>query len=197
MFKQSVSIIECSKLYNILYEIKQIFSFNIYNYHSLKDFINKIEDNNIECINSLIIVDKNDNKLLSHKKINRNNILFCDKFPIRIEKFLDRINTQLIKKKYNFQSNVKIKKYLLNLNSRIISFEKKELKLTEREIDIILFLNNNNEQSVKKLQNEVWRYSLGLETHTVETHIYRLRRKIKDKFNDENFILSYDDGYKI
>jgi len=197
MFKQSVSIIECSKLYNILYEIKQIFSFNIYNYHSLKDFINKIEDNNIECINSLIIVDKNDNKLLSHKKINRNNILFCDKFPIRIEKFLDRINTQLIQKKYNFQSNVKIKKYLLNLNSRIISFEKKELKLTEREIDIILFLNNNNEQSVKKLQNEVWRYSLGLETHTVETHIYRLRRKIKDKFNDENFILSYDDGYKI
>jgi len=197
MFKQSVSIIECSKLYNILYEIKQIFSFNIYNYHSLKDFINKIEDNNIECINSLIIVDKNDNKLLSHKKINRNNILFCDKFPIRIEKFLDRINTQLIKKKYNFQSNVKIKKYLLNLNSRIISFEKKELKLTEREIDIILFLNNNNEQSVKKLQNEVWRYSLDLETHTVETHIYRLRRKIKDKFNDENFILSYDDGYKI
>ena len=197
MFKQSVSIIECSKLYNILYEIKQIFSFNIYNYHSLKDFIYKIEDNNIECINSLIIVDKNDNKLLSHKKINRNNILFCDKFPIRIEKFLDRINTQLIKKKYNFQSNVKIKKYFLNLNSRIISFEKKELKLTEREIDIILFLNNNNEQSVKKLQNEVWRYSLGLETHTVETHIYRLRRKIKDKFNDENFILSYDDGYKI
>ena len=197
MFKQSVSIIECSKLYNILYEIKQIFSFNIYNYHSLKDFINKIEDNNIECINSLIIVDKNDNKLLSHKKINRNNILFCDKFPIRIEKFLDRINTQLIKKKYNFQSNVKIKKYFLNLNSRIISFEKKELKLTEREIDIILFLNNNNEQSVKKLQNEVWRYSLDLETHTVETHIYRLRRKIKDKFNDQNFILSYDDGYKI
>jgi len=197
MFKQSVSIIECSKLYNILYEIKQIFSFNIYNYHSLKDFIYKIEDNNIECINSLIIVDKNDNKLLSHKKINRNNILFCDKFPIRIEKFLDRINTQLIQKKYNFQSNVKIKKYFLNLNSRIISFEKKELKLTEREIDIILFLNNNNEQSVKKLQNEVWRYSLGLETHTVETHIYRLRRKIKDKFNDENFILSYDDGYKI
>jgi len=197
MFKQSVSIIECSKLYNILYEIKQIFSFNIYNYHSLKDFINKIEDNNIECINSLIIVDKNDNKLLSHKKINRNNILFFDKFPIRIEKFLDRINTQLIQKKYNFQSNVKIKKYFLNLNSRIISFEKKELKLTEREIDIILFLNNNNEQSVKKLQNEVWRYSLDLETHTVETHIYRLRRKIKDKFNDENFILSYDDGYKI
>ena len=198
MFKQSVSIIECSKLYNILYEIKQIFSFNIYNYHSLKDFINKIEDNNIECINSLIIVDKNDNKLLSHKKININNILFCDKFPIRIEKFLDRINTQLIKKKYNFQSNVKIKKYLLNLNSRIISFEKKELKLTEREIDIILFLKNQSiPQSVNMMQNKVWGYSSDLETHTVETHIYRLRKKIKDKFNDENFITSEEEGYKI
>jgi hypothetical protein len=197
MFKQSVSIIECSKLYNILFEIKEIFSFNIYNYHNLKDFISKIENNNMESINSLIIVDKNDNKLLSHKKINRNNILFCDEFPIRIEKFLDRINTQLIQKKYNFQSKIEIKKYILNLNSRVISFKKKELKLTEREIDIILFLNNNSEQSVEKLQNEVWRYSLGLETHTVETHIYRLRKKIKDQFDDENFILSYDNGYKI
>ena len=197
MFKQSVSIIECSKLYNILFEIKEIFSFNIYNYHNLKDFISKIENNNMESINSLIIVDKNDNKLLSHKKINKNNILFCDEFPIRIEKFLDRINTQLIQKKYNFQSKIEIKKYILNLNSRVISFKKKELKLTEREIDIILFLNNNSEQSVEKLQNEVWRYSLGLETHTVETHIYRLRKKIKDQFDDENFILSYDNGYKI
>jgi len=197
MFKQSVSIVECFKLYNILYEIKEIFSFNIYNYHNLKDFINTIEDNNVESINSLIIIDKNDSKLLSHKKINTNNIVFFNEFPIRIEKFLDRINTQLIQKKYNYQSKIEIKKYLLNLNSRVISFEKKDLKLTEREIDIILHLNNNNEQSIEKLQNEVWRYSLGLETHTVETHIYRLRKKIKDKFNDENFILSCEDGYKI
>ena len=197
MFKQSVSIVECFKLYNILYEIKEIFSFNIYNYHNLKDFINTIEDNNVESINSLIIIDKNDSKLLSHKKINTNNIVFFNEFPIHIEKFLDRINTQLIQKKYNYQSKIEIKKYLLNLNSRVISFEKKDLKLTEREIDIILHLNNNNEQSIEKLQNEVWRYSLGLETHTVETHIYRLRKKIKDKFNDENFILSCEDGYKI
>ena len=84
------------------------------------------------------------------------------------------------------------------MNSRIISNLKNELKLTEREIDIITFLNDNNlPQSIKQLQNQVWGYSPDLETHTVETHIYRLRKKIKDKFNDEKFIKSLDSGYQI
>ena len=74
----------------------------------------------------------------------------------------------------------------------------KELKLTEREIDIILFLKNQIiPQSVNMMQNKVWGYSSDLETHTVETHIYRLRKKIKDKFNDKNFITSEEEGYKI
>ena len=121
-----------------------------------------------------------------------------DTWPLKIEKLLDKINTQLIKQKYNFHSKLDIKNYTLNFNSRIISNKMKELKLTEREIDIILFLkDNSNPQSVSMLQNKVWGYSSDLETHTVETHIYRLRKKIKDKFNDENFIISEDTGYKI
>ena len=72
------------------------------------------------------------------------------------------------------------------------------MKLTEREIDIILFLNQNKTpQSVDTLQNKVWGHLFDLETHTVETHIYRLRKKIKEKFNDINFIISHDDGYVI
>ena len=124
--------------------------------------------------------------------------MLINELPISVEKLLDKINAQLIKQKYNFQSNFNIKDYLLNLNSRVISKKKNELKLTEKEIDIILFLNNKKTpQSVVSLENEVWGHSFQLETHTVETHVYRLRKKIKNKFNDENFIISYEEGYKI
>ena len=84
------------------------------------------------------------------------------------------------------------------MNSRIISNKNNSLKLTEKEIDIILFLNKQKKpQKVKILQNKVWGYSLELETHTVETHIYRLRKKIIAKFDDKNFISSDDNGYFI
>ena len=198
MFKQSVSLVEFPNLYNILYEINNLFSFKIFNYANSKQFLQEIESNNVECINSTIIVNKKNQLLLSNNKINNNNILLLNKLPLKIEKIFDEINIQLIKQKYNFHSKLNIKDYTLNFNTRIISDQKKELKLTEREIDIILFLKNKNTpQSVSMLQNKVWGYSFDLETHTVETHIYRLRKKIKDKFNDENFIISEDEGYQI
>ena len=198
MFKQSVSLVEFPNLYNILFEIDNLFSFKIFNYANSKQFLQEIESNNVECINSTIIVNKKNQLLLSNNKINNNNILLLNKLPLKIEKIFDEINIQLIKQKYNFHSKLNIKDYTLNFNTRIISDQKKELKLTEREIDIILFLKNKNTpQSVSMLQNKVWGYSFDLETHTVETHIYRLRKKIKDKFNDENFIISEDEGYQI
>mgnify|MGYP001493955040 CR=1 FL=1 len=198
MSKQLVCLVEFSKLFNILEEIDNLFTFNILNYSNSKDFLKEIESENTECINSTIILEKKNHILFSNNKVNVNNILVFDRYPLKIEKILDKINTQLIKQKYNFQSNLNIKNYVLNLNSRIISSNIKELKLTEREIDIILFLKNNvKPQSVQTLQNKVWDYAFDLETHTVETHIYRLRKKIKDKFNDEKFIISHDDGYLI
>ena len=198
MSKQLVNIVEFTKLYSILSEIKNLFIFNIYNYDDSKDFVKQIELNNAECINSTIIVRNKNSLLVSNPKINQSNILVLDELPMKIEKILDEINSHLIKQKYNFQSKVNINEYILNLNSRTISTKNIELKLTEREIDIILFLNENKKpQSINNLQNNVWDYSFGLETHTVETHIYRLRKKIKDKFSDENFIISYEQGYKI
>ena len=111
---------------------------------------------------------------------------------------LEKINIELIKKKYNDQSSIKILNYLLDLNSKVISKSGNKLKLTEREVDIILFLNESKKpRKVNVLQNEVWGYSSELETHTVETHIYRLRKKILDAFSDNNFIVSNDDGYLI
>jgi hypothetical protein len=198
MFKQSVSLVEFPKLYNILNEINDLFSFNILNYQTSKEFLKEIELNNLECLNSTIIVDKKQHILRSSSQININTILVMDTWPLKIEKILDEINIQLIKQKYNFHSKLNIKNYTLNFNSRIIYNKTKELKLTEKEIDIILFLKNRSiPQSVSIMQNKVWGYSSDLETHTVETHIYRLRKKIKDKFNDENFITSEEKGYKI
>ena len=198
MSKQLVNIVEFTKLYSILSEIKNLFIFNIYNYDDSKDFVKQIELDNAECINSTIIVRNKNSLLVSNPKINQSNILVLDELPMKMEKILDEINSHLIKQKYNFQSKLNIKEYILNFNSRTISTKNVELKLTEREIDIILFLNENKKpQSINNLQNNVWDYSFGLETHTVETHIYRLRKKIKDKFSDENFIISYEQGYKI
>jgi len=198
MFKQSVNIVEFSQLYNILIEVNDLFKFNIYNYQKSEDFIQEIEINNIKCIDSVIIINQKKKNLILVNKIDKNNILLIDELPIKIEKLIEKINIHLIKQKYNFQSNINIKDYVLNINSRIISNKKKQLKLTEREIDIILFLNENEKsQSVANLQSKVWGYSLDLETHTVETHIYRLRKRIIDNFNDNNFIISDKTGYKI
>ena len=198
MSKQSVNIVEFSNLYNILYEIKDLFIFHINNYKNSNHFLQDIESNIIDHDNSIIIVNNKKHELFSNNKINNHNILVFDGLPLKIEKIIDKINTHLIKKKYNFQSKLNIKNYVLNLNSRIISYNLCELKLTEREIDIIMFLKDKAiPQSVVSLQNEVWGYSDSLETHTVETHIYRLRKKIKDKFNDEKFITSHDGGYSI
>ena len=198
MFNQSLNIVEYPILYNILVEIQNIFKFNIRYYKSLDNFIADTKSNNTENLSSIIIVDRKNHELFSHTNIDKNNILVFDNLPIKIEKFIDIVNAKLIKQKYNFQSKLIIKNYILNLNSRIISIGKNELKLTEKEIDIILFLNEfKKPQSIDILQNKVWGYSSDLETHTVETHVYRLRKKIKNKFNDDDFIISHNDGYLI
>ena len=108
------------------------------------------------------------------------------------------INLKLIKLKFNNQSKINIKKYELNLNSKFFSKEGLSIKLTEKEIEIILYLyQNKTKHNVMDLQKNIWHYSSDMETHTVETHVYRLRKKISDKFKDENFILSEKNGYFI
>ena len=106
---------------------------------------------------------------------------------LRCNKLVDKINVHLIKQRYDFQSKINLKNYNLNLNSRIISSKNKNLKLTEREIDIILFLKKQTKpKTIEILQNEIWHYSSELETHTVETHIYRLRKKLESTSTMKN-----------
>tara|TARA_B100000674_G_scaffold230420_1_gene189498 strand:- start:346 stop:900 length:555 start_codon:yes stop_codon:yes gene_type:complete len=137
--------------------------------------------------------------LITNKKFPEiKNQLVLNNFPIKIYKLIEIINLAFLKQEYSFKSNIKIGKYELNLNSRMLSLNGKKLDLTEMEANVILFLKNSNEpSSVRKLQKNVWGHVPDLETHTVETHIYRLRKKIKDKFQDDDFIKSFKDGYQI
>ena len=195
MTKQKIHIIDFKILYNILDEIKDYLKFQIL-YH--KDEENFLNSNDLNLNDSLILVKSDKQAFINNEKINRKKIFSISKYPITLDKLVEKLNVNLIKQKYDYQSNICIKNYLLNLNSRTITKNNQNLKLTQKEIDIILFLNDYKKpQKVNMLQNKVWGYSLELETHTVETHIYRLRKKINDKFKDNNFILSNDDGYFI
>ena len=193
MSKSVVNIIDFPGLYNVLFEIKDFLNFEIANFENENVFLEKIEKNNL--IKNYTIVTKN---FLSNKNINQKSVIHLDNKPITFISLIDKINTNLLKQKFSFQSSINIKDYILNLNSRVISKKENELKLTEREIEIILFLKDKKKpQNINILQKEVWSYVTDLETHTVETHIYRLRKKISDKFKDNNFILSSKEGYSI
>ena len=194
MIKQNVFIINYNSLYEILDEIKENLSFKVINYENENDFVN---NSDLDIKNSLIISPHNQ-KLISSKNSNKENFLNFDNFPLQLSKLIELINIQLIKLRFNYQSKVNIKGYELNLNSKFFSKDNLVLKLTEKEIEILLYLNKTKHtHDVSDLQKNIWGYSLDMETHTVETHIYRLRKKISNKFNDKNFIISHPNGYFI
>ena len=194
MIKQNIFIVNFNLLYEILEEIKENLSFTITKFERSEDLI-KVDLLDIK--NSLII-SKPDQKLLLSKNLEEKNLFLMQNFPISINKLTELINIQLIKIKFKHKSKIIIKDYELNLNSKLISRDNINLKLTEKEIEIILYLiKNKMKHSVLDLQKNIWRYSSSMETHTVETHIYRLRKKISDKFNDDELILSNKNGYFI
>ena len=193
MNNQSIIVYNFDILFNILNEVKENLKFNLMKIDKEKDILD-IDKNKYE--NYLILTSESKN--FPNKNINSHKILFLDNLPIKIEKLFDQININLLKQKYNNQSEIALNRYNIDLNSRKIFNEEKSLKLTEKEIEIILFLNSQNKsKNIQDLQKEVWGYISDLETHTVETHIYRLRKKIKENFNDENFIISSKAGYHL
>ena len=191
---QNVFIINFNSLYEVLDEIKENLSFKIIKFENEKDFKKNL---NLDIVDFLII-SKNNHILLLDKNITNKNLLNFNNLPLTLNKFLEQINIKLIKLKFNQQSKIIIKGYELNLNSKSFSKSNLNLKLTEKEIEIILYLNNTKtKHDVADLQKNIWGYSANMETHTVETHIYRLRKKISDLFKDETFILSHKNGYFI
>ena len=178
----------------------------IYEYQILYQIFNEISESlNFEIIQSnekdlkeFNFDQKNNYLIISEKKIEgvKNNLILGN-LPIKFEKLIEIINIKFLKNKFLDQSDVKIGKYNLDLNSRKISFGNKSLNLTERETNLIIFIKDKNNVTVKELQKKVWDYSSDLDTHTVETHIYRLRKKMKETFGNESFIVNTSNGYSI
>ncbi len=186
MNKQNLIIYDFNELFSILNEIKKDLNFNLINV-SRQEFSNL----NLLQLNSYLIVSKKE--ILNVK----NHVIFKN-LPLKISKIIETININFLKIKFNQQSDIDLGNYKLNLNSRKIFDEDKELNLTEKEADIIIFLKNSKKPvSIDELQTHVWGHSSKLETHTVETHIYRLRKKIGKKFNNNEFIISTKQGYNI
>ncbi len=189
MNKQSILIFKLPELFKILNELKDYIDFNVYNFTEKQEFLN-LNKNKYE--NYLILTD------LQNQIEDEKFQLILNKLPDSVYAIIEKINVSLLKQKYSEQSDIIIGKYSIDINSRSIKSNNETLKLTQREIQIILFLKESNfPQNIENLQKKVWGHNSSLETHTVETHIYRLRKKINDKFNDNKFILSNDDGYFI
>jgi hypothetical protein len=194
MIKQNVYIINYNPLYEILYEIKENLSFNIIKFENEDSFI---INSDLGIKNSLIISRPTD-KLLKSKKIIECFLFNVPDFPISLSKLIELISIKLIKLKFNYQSKIEINGYKLNFNSKFFVKDDLSLKLTEKEIEIILYLSQKKiVHNVEDLQKNIWGYSMNMETHTVETHIYRLRKKIFKIFGDENFIVTEKNGYQI
>ncbi|MAV57146.1 MAG: bipartite response regulator [Candidatus Pelagibacter sp.] len=187
-------------------EVKSFFSFNLF----------LIEPNSIESANEkydAIIIESTFEKKVSLEKINIPKILIGNKnlrkntggnyqttlkLPINILKFNQEIIDLCKKSEFGRNSLIKVKDYILDKNERVLKKGKKILKITEKEIHFINMLHNSKKPLSKKyILENIWSYSSDAHTHTVETHIYRLRQKIKQSFNDDNFIQNSKDGYSL
>lgn len=182
----NIIIYQSTILYQILKEIDKELNFKFSLALDLKSLNYEINNSKIDLV-------------ITKKKIsNVSNQFIISDLPIKVFKLIEKLNVELLKKQFDNKSEFIINNYFVNLNSREINFNDLTLKLTEKEIDTIVYLAKAKKPvSIDALQCDVWGYNLDIETHTVETHIYRLRKKISKIFNDENFIISKKEGYLI
>ena len=196
MVNQKLYIINLSNFYDIISELKEHIDYELLKFENKEIFFDKFKTKSISIENSILVVPESEYNLFV-KNINEDQIIKY-KPPINIFKFIENLNVKFIQKKYQDQSNINVKDFFLDINSRELKKDKIILKLTERETDMILFLNNSKKPvNVTTLEKEIWQHSSELETHTVETHIYRLRKKIKAEFGNDDLIKSNKDGYII
>jgi len=182
---QNLIIYKFNGLYQILEELDLDLNFKI----TCTDNENYLTDSE-NLTNSLVISNKKYSAI--------DNQFVLDTGPINIFKLLEKINIEFLKLQFNSQSKVKVNNYIIDLNSREMLIKDNKLKLTEKEINTITYLSKSDKPvSIDELQEKVWSYQSDIETHTVETHIYRLRKKILNTFNDKDFIISEKNGYQI
>ena len=192
---------------NSLTELKNYLSFNLITVDNIKD-IDPIENYQGIIIHEdalkdkkLIDIIKNEtiNKIVFHntKKVNVDQNIEKLALPTSVEQINKIVLNNIIKKKFKINSSLKINNYKLDKNSRRLIKNDISLELTEKEIELIELLKKKSFTKKKEILATIWKYSSDADTHTVETHIYRLRKKIKETFDDEIFIKSEKKGYTI
>jgi hypothetical protein len=204
MHQLNVLVLGPNSFISTLKELKLYLKFNFSsNINSLdKDSILKYDvllfhkeslDNNVLKNNTSLI------KILATKSTDK--FFFFDailKLPATINEINSIIESSVAKKVFNKNSSIKIKDYFLDKNEKKLIKDNKFIILTEKEIQLLeLFIKNKKAISKYKILSVVWNYSSDADTHTVETHIYRLRKKINDNFSDNNFILNNKEGYYL
>ena len=186
MTTQNLIIYKFNVLYHILEELGLDLNIKV----TFVDTENSLNETLKKLNNYLIISNK--------KHLDINNQFILDNTPINIFKLVEKINIEFLKIQFSSQSEFKVKDYIIDLNSREMIINNIKLRLTEKEIKTIIYLSKSNKPiSIDELQEKVWSYQSDIETHTVETHIYRLRKKILSTFNDNEFIISEKNGYQI
>ena len=180
----------------IIYKFKPLFQ--IFEEIGLNQNFNIISINDENLLHDKIKNFKNYLVISNKKKSDIQNQIILDGKPINISKLVEKINIEFLRLQFNNQSHIKINNYIIDLNSREMQLKDIKLKLTEKETNTILYLSKViKPANVIELQENVWGYQSDIETHTVETHIYRLRKKIFNTFNDNEFIMSVKNGYQI
>ena len=201
MHKLNVQILGPSSFISTLNELKTFLKFNC-----LSDDLNNKSNVILFHIDALL-----DKRIKQHIR-NYNSIKICAggkkdltgdydanlELPATIKEVNSIVENTAAKKKFNLNSSIAVKNYLLNKNEKKLSSYDDYIILTEKEVQLLeLFLDNKKPISKDKILSLVWNYASDADTHTVETHIYRLRKKIIDKFKDEKFILNNKDGYYL
>ena len=187
MSKQNLIIIyKFKSLYNILEELSLDLNYNV------------VFASDVDALNSKVANLKSYLIISSKIYLNISNQIILNNTPINILKLVEKINTEFLKIQFYNQSEIKLSNYILDLNSRELIWKNIKIRLTEKETNTIIYLSKSQRSvTVAELQKKVWSYKSDIETHTVETHIYRLRKKILKAFNDDQFIISENNGYQI
>ncbi len=211
MNRYTISILGNKIFFEIISELKYFSKSNVKYYKDVESYLNKskernqvvvyfIDDPEKFSINKIEIIK--DPVLLINKSLNK-KILFSESvdqinMPFTIIDFEKKIISAIAKNNYKKNSIINLGSYVIDKNERKIKKNNIELKLSEKEVNfLVLFSENKKPLSRNYVLKNVWNYSSKTETHTVETHIYRLRKKIHEKFDDNNFIKNNNEGYYV
>ena len=201
MHQLKVLILGSTSFTATLNELKPFLKFNPVNVQTSKDF-------DIILFHEDILKNNDDNKIIinsncikicaSIKKKSSNNFDAFIQLPTSLREINTTVESAVAKKVFSKNSSIEIKRYLLNKNQKKLIKNDSEIILTEKEIQLLeLFANSKKPISKDEILSSVWNYASDADTHTVETHIYRLRKKINDKFSDDSFIINTKDGYSL